>query len=82
MTFRLKDRELQRKLEDLEDGDFTDFPIRLNETINDLLNGHQYEKLPKTFCVQFGEKLSKDDECISRRHRISLFRDEIEEDEE
>lgn len=45
MTFRLKDRELQRKLEDLEDGDFTDFPIRLNETINDLLNGHQYEKL-------------------------------------
>ena len=42
MKYRLKDRELQRKLEDLDDGDFTDFPIRLNETINDLLTVHQW----------------------------------------
>ena len=83
MKYRLKDRELQRKLEDLDDGDFTDFPIRLNETINDLLTIHQFERLPKTFCVNFGEDLSQGrGECPNFRHSITLFNFEVTEDEE
>ena len=80
MKYRLKDRELQKKLDEISGGDFSK---RLNETIDALLNVHQFEKIPKTFCVNFGEDLAKGrGECPNYRHSITLFNFEVTEVEE
>lgn len=80
MKYRLKDQMLQLHLDFMTRGDFSK---RLDETINDLLNVYQYEKIPKSFCVNFGEDLAKGrGECPNYRHSITLFDFEIKELEE
>lgn len=80
MTYQLKDLMLQLQLDFLTNGDFSK---RLNQTVNDLLTVHKFEKIPKTFCVNFGEDLSQGrGECPNFRHSITLFNFEINEVEE
>lgn len=80
MKYQLKDLMLQLQLDFLTNGDFSK---RLNQTVNDLLNLHKFERLPKTFCVNFGEDLSQwRGECPNFRHSITLFNFEINEVEE
>lgn len=78
MKYRLKNRGLQRQLDDMSEGDFS---IRLDETI-ECYKKFGFSGLPPSFTVDYGEDLSKDLECIFRRHSVTVYRDEIEEDEE
>ena len=80
MKYQLKDLMLQLQLDFLTNGDFSK---RLNETLHDFLHVHQFEKIPKTFCVNFGEDLAKGrGECPNYRHSITLFYFEVTEVEE
>ena len=56
MKYQLKDLLLQLKLDFLSNGDFSK---HLDATIKDFLTVHQFEKIPKSFCVNFGEDLAK-----------------------
>ena len=80
MKYQLKDLLLQLKLDFLSNGDFSK---RLDATIKDFLTVHQFEKIPKSFCVNFGEDLAKGrGECPNYRHSITLFDSEIKEVDE
>ena len=80
MKYRLKDQMLQLHLDFMTRGDFSK---RLDVTIKDFLIVHQLEKIPKTFCVNFGEDLAQGrGECPNYRHSITLFNFEINEVEE
>lgn len=80
MAYQLKDLILQLHLDFMTNGDFSK---RLNQTVNDLLNLHKFERLPKTFCVNFGEDLAKGrGECPNFRHSITLFDSEVKEYDE
>lgn len=71
---------LQLHLDFMTRGDFSK---RLDVTIKDFLIVHQLEKIPKTFCVNFGEDLAQGrGECPNYRHSITLFNFEVEEYEE
>lgn len=80
MKYQLKDLLLQLKLDFLSNGDFSK---HLDATIKDFLTVHQFEKIPKSFCVNFGEDLAKGrGECPNYRHSITLFDSEIKEYDE
>lgn len=73
MKYRLKDRDLQRKLDDISDGDFT---IQLQQLDKDPLK-------PLTgICVSFGEKVKGLSEKFNGRlpkFVVRLAEDEIKE---
>ena len=69
--FRLKDRELEHKLNEISDGDFS---ASLNDDAFAIASARPDFELPELIGADFGERL----DCGYYRHQIVLHRDEIE----
>lgn len=69
--FRLKDRELEHKLNEISDGDFS---ASLNDDAFAIASARPDFELPELIGVDFGERVVD----LYYKHRIILHRDEIE----
>ncbi len=71
MKYRLKDRAMEQKLNEISDGDFSE---SLNDDAFAIASTHPVFELPKFIGVYFGERL----DCGYFKYQIVLHRDEIE----
>ena len=77
--YRLKDRAMEQKLNELSDGDFS---VQLNAWAFHIASTRKDFDLPRKLTFDFGELMNDYDECPYRRYQINLRRDEIEVYEE
>ena len=73
--YRLKDRAMEQKLNELSDGDFS---VQLNSWAFHIASTRKDFELPRKLTFDFGERMNDFDECPYRRYQINLRRDEIE----
>lgn len=73
--YRLKDRAMEQKLNELSDGDFS---VQLNSQAFHIASTRNDFYLPRKITLYFGEFMNDYDEFPYRRYQINLRREEIE----